>query len=358
MLSKMAKPKEVADSYNEIIKTDLNKSKLPELKSFAKSLHLKVSGTKADLAARIRECLTMTANVIKIQRNVRRFFVSKWFKLKGTSKGCVNESDFYTLEPLDEIPYLLFFQHTDQKHNYGFNLKSLFTMTVKNNNNNKFENPYNRDNMKPAENKIVEIVKLTNLLFPANELIKHIVELSNGMTTSSLVQAVLSKERRPSRRQQQPQQHQQQQQLRQQTELRTIDQRITAIFMHIDQLGNYTQMQWLTRLTPHRIYYMIVKINQLWHALPRDLRNRICPRMSPFSETIFGTRPIDAESPLEQIMPLVVGMAETLVFSGIDSEHQNLGAMYFLTGLTIVSLEARIQMPWLYDNFFTIVPAA
>jgi hypothetical protein len=51
-------------------------------------------------------------------------------------------------------------------------------------------------------------------------------------------------------------------------------------------------------------------------------------------------------------------MAETLVFSGIDPEHQNLGAMYFLTGLTIVSLEARIQMPWLYDNFFTIVPAA
>ncbi len=354
MLSKMAKPKEVTDSYNEIIKTDLNKSKLPELKSFAKSLHLKVSGTKADLAARIRECLTMTTNVIKIQRNVRRFFVSKWFKLKGTPKGCVNESDFYTLEPLDEIPYLLFFQHTDQKHNYGFNLKSLFTMTVKNNNN-KFENPYNRDNMKPAENKIVEIVKLTNVLFPANELINHIVELSNGMTTSSLVQAVLSKERRPARRQQQ---HQQQLLQQQQQEQRTIDQRITAIFMHIDQLGNYTQMQWLTTLTPQRIYYMIVKISQLWHALPRDLRSRICPRISPFSETIFGTRPIDLRSPLEQIMPLVVGMAETLVFSGIDPEHQNLGAMYFLTGLTIVSLEARIQMPWLYDNFFTIVPTA
>lgn len=126
--------------------------------------------------------------------------------------------------------------------------------------------------------------------------------------------------------------------------------------MHIDQLGNYTQIHWLTRLTSPRIYYMIMKINQLWHAIPRDLRNRICPRMSPFSDRIFGTIPLDPEMPLDQMMQLVVAMAEILVFSGTDAEHQNLGAMYFLTGLTIVSLEARVQMPWLYDNFFSIVP--
>jgi len=29
--------------------------------------------------------------------------------------------------------------------------------------------------------------------------------------------------------------------------------------------------------------------------------------------------------------------------------------MYFLSGLTLVSHLARDQMPWLYDNYFTIV---
>jgi hypothetical protein len=48
-------------------------------------------------------------------------------------------------------------------------------------------------------------------------------------------------------------------------------------------------------------------------------------------------------------------MAEVLVYSGIDDEHKNLGVMYFLSGLTIVSLDARAQLPWLYENYFAIM---
>jgi hypothetical protein len=53
---------------------------------------------------------------------------------------------------------------------------------------------------------------------------------------------------------------------------------------------------------------------------------------------------------------MVLKMAETLIYSGIDDEHKQLGAMYFLTGITIVSQSARNQMPWLYENFFSMVP--
>ena len=52
---------------------------------------------------------------------------------------------------------------------------------------------------------------------------------------------------------------------------------------------------------------------------------------------------------------MVVQMAEILVHSGINNEYKQLGAMYFLSGLTLVSQNARNQMPWLYENYFTIV---
>jgi hypothetical protein len=120
----------------------------------------------------------------------------------------------------------------------------------------------------------------------------------------------------------------------------------------MDSLGNYTQTSWLTELSTPKMYYMIAKIHQLWMAVPSDLRKRVCPFISPFSESVFGTEPI---SPHGFHLGLLLRIAEVFVYSGNDAEHQNLGAMYFLSGLTFVSLGARTQLPWLYDNFFTIV---
>jgi hypothetical protein len=76
--------------------------------------------------------------------------------------------------------------------------------------------------------------------------------------------------------------------------------------------------------------------------------------MSPFSEDIFGTH-LNIDSPIDEVLRKVVRMTEVLVYSGIDDEHKNLGVMYFLSGLTIVSLDARAQLPWLYENYFAIM---
>ena len=355
MLSKMAKPKEttIIEVYNEILRKDLSKSKLPELKQYAKDLKLKVAGNKSDLNARIQQYIIQTQNAIKIQRNARKYIVKRWFKMKGTFKNCVNDCDFYTLEPLNEIPYLYYIQHRPSSshlgHSYGFNIKSLCTLAVKTNN--KFENPYNRENMKlEFESKITSVIKLTNVIFPGNELMKDIVVLNDENSSSAFLSSIFARERRPRNTQEHAFLHRLDnlQQL-------SIEQRITELFIDIDNLGNYTNTLWLTNLTGQKLYYLIIKINQLWHALPRDLRLRICPYMSPFSEAVFGTMHIDANSPVNEMLRIVVRMSEVLVYSGIDNEHKNLGAMYLLSGITIVSLDARVQLPWLYDNYFTIV---
>lgn len=117
----------------------------------------------------------------------------------------------------------------------------------------------------------------------------------------------------------------------------------------MDSLGNYTHQNWITQLNEDRLYYLVVKLNQLWHKISNVVRMQICPYLSPFSPEVFGPAPIQISR------EMVVKMAEILVYSGVDDEHKLLGAMYFLSGLTLVSNNARTQMPWLYDNYFTIV---
>jgi hypothetical protein len=327
MLSKMAKP-ESKTTYREILKIDLTTLKLPDLKKYAKDMNIKVSGNKSEIKTRIENQILLITSAIKIQKIFRRHLVSKWMELKGTRENCVNDTDFYTLEPLNEIPYLYFIKYVDVSHNvnYGFDIKSLCTLATKNK---KFENPYNRENLKTTfGTKMVKVVKLTNILFPGNDLmmdIANVYESSTTVATESFSTFF------------------------QNLDQLTLDQRITNLFIHIDNLGNYTNSEWLTQLNDDRRYYLVVKINQLWNKISNTLRRQICPHISPFSAGFFGQLPsvINTE--------MIVKMAEVLVYSGIDNEHKQLGAMYFLSGLTLVSVNARNQMPWLYENYFTIV---
>jgi len=325
MLSKMAKPE--PKSYKEISKLDLSTLKLPELKKCAKDLNIKISGNKAEIKTRIEDQIRMNIFATKIQKTFRRHMVLEWVKLKGTRKNCVNDTDFYTLEPLNEIPYLYFIKYVDASHSYGFDIKSLCTLATKNK---KFENPYNRENLKTTFGaKMVRTVKLTNILFPGNDLMMDIANVYESSTNRLVTESFST--------------------FFQNLDQLTLDQRITNLFIHIDSLGNYTNKEWLTQLTEERRYYLVVKINQLWNKISSELRQKICPHISPFSTGFFGISPTHIST------EMVVKMADVLVYSGIDNEHKQLGAMYFLSGLTLVSLNARNQMPWLYENYFTIV---
>ena len=327
----MARPD--SQTYKEISKIDLSKCKLPELKQYAKDLNIRVSGNKGDVKDRIEQQIKKEVNSVTIQKTFRRHLVNNWMKLKGTRENCVNETDFYTMEPLNEIPYLNFIKYVDTTHNvnYGFDIKSLCTLATKNK---KFENPYNRENMKVSfGTKMIKVVKLTNILFPGNDLFKEIGtihESANIFVEQQTREQVFFA--RYEGLQQMP-----------------LNQRITDLFIHIDSLGNYSNREWLSNLNEDRLYYLILKINQLWHRIPHSLRNRICPYISPFSPDVFGAGQVNLT------VSMVVKMAEILVYSGLDDEHKQLGAMYFLSGLTLVSLNARTQLPWLYENYFTIV---
>jgi hypothetical protein len=170
-------PKEVINhslDYHDYYKHDvnLNKYKIVDLKAVAKYNRLHVTGNKPTLTKRILEHFTCNKSSTVIQKNLRRFFVNRSFQLRGPAfknrSICVNETDFYTMEPLNEIPFQEFFSYTDDSNfTYGFNICSLLSLLKRKGRS--IVNPYNR--AKIPETAIGDIIRLYIyglILFPQN----------------------------------------------------------------------------------------------------------------------------------------------------------------------------------------------
>ncbi len=346
MLSKMARPPQVKYNYNhcDVASKDLNKMKVTELKACAKSLDIRVSGTKDELKQRIINHVQRATSAIKIQSLIRRKLVYIWHKLKGTTNSCVNDTDFYTLEPIDEIPYMYYMQYATNNVKYGFNIMSLCSLAVKNKN---FENPYTRESMRDAiANTMGRIIKLTNVILPGNTLMNEIKSLYEGKDSSNVLHGLFAPQPGPRQRVHANPVF---------TRLNSLpmEQRITELFMAIDNLGNYTQKEWLTRMTIAQMRYAIIKVYNVWQRIPMEVRSQICPHMSPFNRTIMAN--INNELSQPEIMECLVKMAEVLVHSATQRDDRAMGAMYFLIGLTMASPDARISMPWLHDSYYEII---
>jgi hypothetical protein len=140
---------------------DLKSYKIVDLKAVASHNRLHISGNKTTLIERIFVYFQKNISALKIQSCLRCFFVKRSFQLRGPGYHdrnlCVNETDFYTLEPLKEIPFQEFFSYKDENSFiYGFNVCSLMTLLAQKGRN--ILNPYNR--AKIPETVIGNIIRL------------------------------------------------------------------------------------------------------------------------------------------------------------------------------------------------------
>lgn len=142
-------------TYGDHVPSDglLKTYRISELKSVAKFNRLHITGTKPVLIQRIETFFHRNIHAVKIQKTLRRFFVRRSFQLRGAGfrqrSLCVNETDFFSLEPLDEVPWQAFYSYTDSANfTYGFNLCSLITLLKRKGRS--IMNPYNRANFPPV----------------------------------------------------------------------------------------------------------------------------------------------------------------------------------------------------------------
>lgn len=119
--------------------------KVTHLKNILDSYELSKTGSKIVLWNRLIMYLKLSTYALKIQTLYRKWKVHRIFNLFNkyeiTKPICINDTDFYNLDSILDIPKYQFisFQDIDNKH-YGFNISSLFTLLSS-----KLLNPYNRN---------------------------------------------------------------------------------------------------------------------------------------------------------------------------------------------------------------------
>jgi hypothetical protein len=362
-------------TYGQYYKNDVNlkKYKLPELKTIVKEYNLTRTGNKDVLIGRIVDLFHKMRTSLKIQKVFRGWLVRRSFKLRGEAwrnrSICVNDTDFVTLEPINEIPYELFYSYKDNKDFvYGFNLTSLMQIIK---NKTPLKNPYNREQF--PENSLRDVIALNNITKLLYNEFSDETEFYNTANSLRKPEAPISRrlfeltENEPVRNAMFSTEY-----LRPtiipgiynisdmhnkynfivESRRKPIATRIQNLFMEIDQLGNYTQGHWFSNLDRIGCLRFYRCLSDLWNyraQLSYDLKKKICPFLEPFAN-IFTRNVLYNDAPVEDFQILCVTVMENLIYSGFDDEYRKISAFHLLSALTVVSAQARNAMPWLYES--------
>ena len=350
----------------------IEKYKLPDMKHVAKYYKLPVSGNKPIVADRILSFFRQTTAAIYIQSRFRGNIVRIQQRLRGigyrNTAKCVNECDFYSLEPLTELDPTVFFSYSDAKEFvYGFDMFSLITLLRKTG---KIMNPYNREQI-PYDvcTSLLRVYHISRILFPAR--------FQHTNAGNDIPQIVRPPQPPPPRRQElatvsdsPPISVYESDQtpvafdfaLSRETvaentltaiRSQPLDSRIRELFMEINLLGNYAESRWFLELDRLRLARFYQFYYDWWNGrsrLPAQVRNSICILADPFADIrlvhLYPTTDI------VQYREACVNLMELMVYTGIDVEYRKLGVLHILSILTMVSLPARNAMPWLYESLF------
>ena len=363
-LLKLSQIRETLKFYKNsmVIPSSYSSSMKREAKASIKSVHdFTLMGTKQVLLNRLMRYLMQDLQAIQIQRVIRGIYVRNAIKLRGLAlknrKICVNDTDFYSLEPLENIHYLDFFSYTDDKHfTYGFDIDSLYTYLKRKSR--RVLNPYNRDNMDKVVKDIRKLERLTKIInthfVPEERAIVVKATVKHSVRRNSPTSVIANNSR--TRRQQNTDNNTNYNNTVMIEYIRSIRikpfmERSRLLFMEIDQLGNYTQYQWFTELDRRNClrFYRILRDIWTYRAqIPTSIKNKICPLWDPF--IVVSNSMNLPELSLQNVLNICLSVMEDMVYSGIDTEYKTIVAFHVLTALTVVNQEARTNMPWLYES--------
>ena len=300
---------------------------IKQLKEIATHYKIKLGGAsvKADLILKIYNYFKFYDNAVIIQRTWRKYLFKEYNTLRGPARFkrslCVNETDFFTMDELKDIPYEQFYSFKDIDETiYGFDMMSIYNLFDKGYD--KITNPYNRNPFpKLVRKNMLKIIWLGRVFKDTILLTMNDAPLPNDTTNAPL----------PSPP--------------------NTEQRITSLFHDIDILGNYTSANWFISLEMGSLIRFMIELHDIWNYranLSEDVRREICPQYRNLFRVMQTTdmRTLN----LSLLHNITLSAMELLVRTGINHDSRCLGANYVLCALTIVSPEAAIALPWLYQS--------
>jgi hypothetical protein len=301
---------------NEYATFKTKKYTLADLRMVCKHYKQKSSGTKEHLLEVMYIFLHGSYNAQIIQRAWKKYCVKVYNNLHGPArknrKLCVNETDFFTMDPISEISDAQFFSFKDTDEMiYGFDLLSLHNLILKSGKTT--TNPYNRNIIKPnIKNDIKKIIKFGK--FINQKLDIDIEDVNVNLDPKKIMEL-----------------------------------RIKSLFQEIDSLGNYTNSEWFSSLDRIGIIRFIRELYDIWeyraHLSP-TIKMEICP---PTGNPFFGLNMMELPLLAIEVLQMIsVNFMENIIKSGINRESKCLGCNYVLCAITLVNPEAAQALPWLY----------
>lgn len=289
-----------------------------QLKQLLKEHKLKANGNKKDMVSRLFSFLYLSSRVTKIQKCFRNYLGKQYLLCRGPAiknrKNCVNETDFLTMENMNEISNLQFFSFKDNDDFiYGFDVLSFYNLLLKNNQN---KNPYNRNDFSSETIANFERLIRISQIFNMN-ISTEIADINNEISLQ-----------------------------------KSAELRVFGLFQNINELGNYSDAAWFMNLNRLQLIKFIKELNEIWNyrsQINEETKRAICyPHGNPFRHFNFGM--IYSESSIEVIKKEIINVLENMVNKGIDNPNKTLGAYYVLGALTLVSFQASNALPWLYQS--------
>lgn len=128
--------------------------------------------------------------------------------------------------------------------------------------------------------------------------------------------------------------------------------RIVKLFQTINSLGNYSNHEWFMELNTSRILRLFKELTDIWSyrsQISESVKRDIChPSGNPFRNINFLR--LNTDCPLFIVRDEILNVIENIINLGINKDSQTLGSYYFLCALTLVSYDASIALPWLYES--------
>lgn len=302
--------------YVEFLQYDYN---VKQMKCILKSYGLKTSGNKNELTGRIYKFMKDTYYATIIQKQFRMVLMYRFYKMinKHSNKitECNNESDFYTMEEINDIRPLYIYKYKDDEgFLFAFKISSLIKY-YDNTKQDEFINPYNRSTLSD------EIIADVLLLKHIYKIYTHICEVDGE------IQPVLSR--------------------RQKCVLKLTDQ-----FHMIDMLGNYSDINWFLSLNRIQLTIFLREFYDIWNyraQLSDEAKKDICPpHGTPFNDINMSM--VNRHHEQNRLTEMCIQVFDNILLADSTEGNKSLGALYILSALTLVSEGAADAMPWLYQS--------
>ena len=227
----------------------------------------------------------------------------------------VNDTDFFSTEPLSDTPSEYFVSYAEGKQLYGFDLRSLYTILHRAKTAGETPlNPYTRSPIPP--------------LFA-----RHVTALAAQVETKGLSSSWAPLDP-PT-----PEQH---------ARMRIVD-----LFALLNELQYYSSPEWYFALEPadHRRFY--AELHSIWSIRAGLTDVQKATIVPSYTTRLFRIPPHATEGlTVEALHRLTAATIRTFLLSAADKADRVLGAMYIVSAFTLVNAEARAAYPWLYDSVY------